>query len=143
MVIISHTGALALQAYSTAHLTLEMKRTVQQGFYNGTYARFGDPQTPVTIHDRPDFHTRSHYDIPNILDSEGMEDTFVLIDEKTPELDAIWLVNPTWYSRSQEEYEQPGDIIHYPVRRSPSGTATSVQQMFQHWPSSRPKDAAT
>ncbi|KAL8838565.1 MAG: hypothetical protein Q9176_004962 [Flavoplaca citrina] len=114
MVIISHTGALALQAYSTAHLTLEMKRTVQHGFYNGTYARFGDPQATVTIHDRPDFHARSHYDIRNILDSEGMEDTFLLIDEKTPELDAIWLVKPTSYSRAEEEDEQPGDVIHHP-----------------------------
>ncbi|KAL8876573.1 MAG: hypothetical protein Q9198_005260 [Flavoplaca austrocitrina] len=114
MVIISHNGALALQAYSTAPLTLEMKRTVQHGFYNGTYARFGDPQATVTIHDQPDFHTRPHYDIRNILDSEGTEDTFVLIDAKTPGLDAIWLVNPTWYSRSQEEYEQPGYLPYDP-----------------------------
>ena len=114
MVLIIHDIALALQAYSTVPLTPETKSTVQESFYNGTWARFGDPQVTVTFHDRADFHARSHYDIRNILDSESMQDDFLVIDEKTPELDAVWLVHPTWFSRYVEKYEQPGEIIHYP-----------------------------
>lgn len=70
-------------------LTPEMERTVQHDFCNGTYARYGDPQVTITIHDRPEFHHRSQYDIRILLDSEGMEDAFVVIDGRTPELDAV------------------------------------------------------
>ncbi|KAI4102382.1 MAG: hypothetical protein LQ345_007375 [Seirophora villosa] len=104
----------ALEAYSTAPLTLEMNRTVQHGFYNGTYARFGDPQVTVTIHDRPEFHGKSHYDLRNLLDSEGMKDDFIVVDETTPDLDALWYVTSTGYSKLQAKTEKPGDVVHYP-----------------------------
>ncbi|KAL8656840.1 MAG: hypothetical protein Q9226_002512 [Calogaya cf. arnoldii] len=116
MVVIRPGATRALLAYSTAPLTAEMNRTVQHSFYNGTYARYGDPQATVTIHDRLDFHGRSHYDMRNILDAEGMEDTFVVVDERTPVLDAVWYVMDTWYSkfREEEEVDLPGAIIKYP-----------------------------
>ncbi|KAL8854704.1 MAG: hypothetical protein Q9221_000486 [Calogaya cf. arnoldii] len=69
-----------------------MTRTLQHGFYNGTWARYGDPQATITIHDRLEFHGRSHYDLRNILDAEGMEDPFV--EEVEPDF--------------------PGSIIKYP-----------------------------
>ena len=112
MVVINHRDWVdALEAYSTAPLTLEMNRTVQHGFYNGTYARFGDLQVTVTIHDHPEFHGKSHYDLRNLLDSEGMEDDFIVVDETTPDLDALWYVLPTGYEMDRVK---PGDIVHYP-----------------------------
>ncbi|KAI4252662.1 MAG: hypothetical protein L6R42_007880, partial [Xanthoria sp. 1 TBL-2021] len=100
-------------------LTPEMKKTVQHGFYNGTYARFGDPQVTITKHDRPEFLHGSQYDIRILLDREGMEDTFVVIDDRTPELDAVWFVEPTWYSQDHEEVEkEPDDVILYPDKKS-------------------------
>ncbi|CAO1598324.1 hypothetical protein XANCAGTX0491_002093 [Xanthoria calcicola] len=112
MVVIDHRVFVdTLEAYSTAPLTLEMNRTVQHGFYNGTYARFGDPQVTVTIHDRPEFHGKSHYDLRNLLDSEGMEDDFIVVDETTPDLDALWYVLPTGY---MIDGVKPGDVVHYP-----------------------------
>ncbi|KAI4221802.1 MAG: hypothetical protein L6R36_006636 [Xanthoria steineri] len=91
-----------------------MNRTVQHGFYNGTYARFGDPQVTITIHDRPEFHGKSHYDLRNLLDSEGMDDDFIVVDETTPDLDALWYVLSTGYSKLQAKTEKPGDVVHYP-----------------------------
>ncbi|KAL8946330.1 MAG: hypothetical protein Q9183_007924, partial [Haloplaca sp. 2 TL-2023] len=77
-----------LQAYSTVPLTPEVKSTVQGSFFNGTLARFSDPIVTVSFHDRADFNARSHYDIRNILDSEGMQDDFLVIDANIQELDA-------------------------------------------------------
>ena len=116
MVVIDHRDWVdALEAYSTAPLTLEMNRTVQHGFYNGTYARFGDPQVTVTIHDRPKFHGKSHYDLRNLLDSEGMEDGFIVVDETTPDLDALWYVLPTGYEMDRVK---AGRYRPLPRRRS-------------------------
>lgn len=50
------------------------------------------PPSPFTTGQK--LHGRSHYDLRNILDSGGMGDAFVVIDEETPKLDTLWFVNP-------------------------------------------------
>ncbi|KAL8638918.1 MAG: hypothetical protein Q9226_008946, partial [Calogaya cf. arnoldii] len=120
MVVIIPFGALIppLNAYSTVPLTTTINETIQHGFWNGTYACFGDPQVTVTIHDRPHFHGKSQYDIRRILDTEGKEGVFLIADERTVELQAIWFVETTAYSQEMDEIRKEDPeyypIIHYP-----------------------------
>lgn len=89
MVVINRCVPHVLNAYSTSPLTLDMTRTVQHGFYDGASARFDNPPVVVNVHDRPEFHGLSHYDIRIALDNEGEKDVFILVDERTFELDAV------------------------------------------------------
>ena len=99
MVVISHGTPTAISAYSTTLLTDAMARTVQHGFYDGTDARFGNPQYVVEIHDRPEFHGISHYDLRHLLDAEGETDAFIVIDQHTQDNDAVWYVADTEYCK--------------------------------------------
>ena len=113
MVIISHyPPILTLNAYSTVPLTPEMITTTQHGFYDGTSARFGNTEVAVAIHNRTSFHGLSHYDIRVALDAEGVLDPFVVLDARTPELDAIWYVETTAKCRAWDSYISPR--ITYP-----------------------------
>ncbi|KAL8811734.1 MAG: hypothetical protein Q9223_002695 [Gallowayella weberi] len=112
MVIINPTAIQNINAYSVSPLTAEMNRTIQHGFYDGTYARYGDPIVSLTVHDRPEFHGISHYDLRITLDREGSLNPFLIIDEKTPELDAVWYVESTEFDRSYQT--EPGEVIEYP-----------------------------
>ncbi|KAL8891978.1 MAG: hypothetical protein Q9215_001089 [Flavoplaca cf. flavocitrina] len=95
MVIITHYAPSVLNAYSTVPLTQSIIDTTQHGFYDGTSARFGDPEVVVDIHNRTDFHGYSHYQLRRALDAEGALFPFVILDEHTPELDAVWYVETT------------------------------------------------
>ncbi|KAL8949736.1 MAG: hypothetical protein Q9222_004182 [Ikaeria aurantiellina] len=111
MVIISRIVIKALHAYPTSPLSPAMVRTTQHGFYDATYARYGNPQVTLAIHDRPEFHGLSHFDMRNFLDSEGLLDAFVVIDERTPQLDAVWYVESTEYCKSRSD-PSPAVIPH-------------------------------
>ncbi|KAL8720130.1 MAG: hypothetical protein Q9225_002975, partial [Loekoesia sp. 1 TL-2023] len=117
MVIISHCVLKVLNAYSTVPLTSEIVKTVQHGFYDGTYARYGDPQVLVNIHNRPEFHGKSHYDIRIALDNEGTLDPFIIADERTPHLDAVWYVEDTAsckYDSDPTHFNPDTQPVRYP-----------------------------
>ena len=95
MVLLPYCLSENIDAYTTAPLTQAMVRTVHHGFYDGSYARFGEPQYIATIHDRPEYHGLSHYDLRNLLDAEGKTDQFIIIDNNTPENNAVWYVETT------------------------------------------------
>lgn len=95
MVVIDLRAPTVINAYSTTLLTDAMIRTVQHAFYDATYARFGNPLYVVAIHDRPEFHGISHYDLRNLLDAENATEAFIVIDQNTPDNDAIWYVPDT------------------------------------------------
>ncbi|KAI4103804.1 MAG: hypothetical protein L6R37_003607 [Teloschistes peruensis] len=86
---------LVMNGYSIAPLTPEMNRSVQHGIYDGSLARYNNPNFKLDLHDRPEFHGISHYDLRVALDAEGMLDPFILVDERTPELGAVWIVEDT------------------------------------------------
>ena len=112
MVIITHYPPQILNAYSTVPLTPAIISTTSHGFYDGTSARFGIPQVVVAIHNRTSFHGLSHYDIRVALDSEGALDPFVILDDRTPELDAVWYVQTTAKCREWDAYVT--DRVTYP-----------------------------
>ncbi|KAL8845743.1 MAG: hypothetical protein Q9221_009111 [Calogaya cf. arnoldii] len=132
MVVIIPFGPLIppLNAYSTVPLTTTINETIRHGFWNGTYARFGDPQVTVTVHDRADFHGKSHYDIRNILDAEGKKDVFLIADERTVELQAIWFVETTAYGQDMDEFEKE-DPDYYPSIHYPDEDFTLWQGHFR------------
>ncbi|KAL8766676.1 MAG: hypothetical protein Q9209_006606 [Squamulea sp. 1 TL-2023] len=95
MVIIGHDSPQILNAYSTVPLTQSIIETTQHGFYDGGVARFGNPQVVVAIHNRTELHGLSHYDLRIALDAEGALDPFVVLDDHTPQLNAVWYVETT------------------------------------------------
>ncbi|KAL9598431.1 MAG: hypothetical protein Q9219_004521 [cf. Caloplaca sp. 3 TL-2023] len=111
MVVISHCVPHVLSAYSTSPLTLDMRRSVEHGFWDGAGGRFGNPSVVVNIHDGAEYHGLSHYDLRLALDNEGMRDTFVVIDAQTPHLDAVWFVKTTEDCKRGSDPSQfrPGD----------------------------------
>ncbi|KAL8653019.1 MAG: hypothetical protein Q9226_004014 [Calogaya cf. arnoldii] len=112
MVIIAHYPPQVLNAYSTVPLTQSIIDTTQHGFYDGTSARFGNPEVVVTIHNRTDFHGLSHYGLRVALDTEGALSPFVVLDDTTPELDAVWYVETT--AKSQYLDSVVDDVVTYP-----------------------------
>ncbi|KAL8659797.1 MAG: hypothetical protein Q9202_006947 [Teloschistes flavicans] len=86
---------LELNGYATSPLTLEMNQTVQHAIYNGSHARYNDTRFKLEMHDRPEFHGISHYDMRVALDAEGMMKPFVIVDENTLDLNAVWYVEDT------------------------------------------------
>ncbi|KAL8751614.1 MAG: hypothetical protein Q9199_006290 [Rusavskia elegans] len=89
MAITAHDQPQVLNAYSTASLTQSIINTTQHSFYDDTSARFGSPEVVVAIHNRTEFHGISHYDLRGALDAVGALSPFVVLDDTTPELDAV------------------------------------------------------
>ncbi|KAL8871124.1 MAG: hypothetical protein Q9174_002978 [Haloplaca sp. 1 TL-2023] len=92
-----------LDAYSTVPLVPSLRTSVLHDFGVGSFARFPNPITAISIHDRPDFHSLSHYDIRQRLDAEGHEDGFIVIDEDTASKHAVWWITSTSNSKSITE----------------------------------------
>ncbi|KAL8703993.1 MAG: hypothetical protein Q9201_002825 [Fulgogasparrea decipioides] len=93
-----------------------MNRTVQHGIYDATWERYNNTAFRLNIYDRPEFHGMSHYDLRLSLDNEGLLDPFVVIDEKTPELNAIWYIDDTENCKLNSD---PKPFGKYPPVRYP------------------------
>ncbi|KAL8734954.1 MAG: hypothetical protein Q9181_003003 [Wetmoreana brouardii] len=93
-----------------------MNRTVQHGVYDATWERYNNTAFRLSVHDRPEFHGMSHYDLRLSLDNEGLLDPFVVIDEKTPELNAIWYID---YTENCKLNSDPRPFGNYPPVRYP------------------------
>ena len=111
MVVISHCNAHQLNAYSTVPLAQSVAASVQKDFGYGSFARFGDPDVTISIHDRPDFHGLSHYSIREKLDLEGLLNDFIIIDDRTADSHAIWYVTTT---EDSKEYTASAVESHNP-----------------------------
>ena len=92
MVVINPRTPSTINAYSTSPLMDLITSTVQHGIYDGSRERFDDSMLQVTIHDRPEFHGLSHYEIRKLLDGEDSPDPFLIVDTHTPSTDAVWYV---------------------------------------------------
>lgn len=69
----------------------------------------------ISIHDRPDLHFLSHYDIRQRLDAEGQKSMIVIIDGDTAENHAVWFVLSTDESQGYTDagfatIEYPGEV---------------------------------
>ncbi len=84
-----------LNAYSTVPLLPELRTFVLHDYNIGSFARFHQPESVLSIHDRPDFHGLSHLEIRIRLDSENKKDEFAIIDETTAKSHALWYVTTT------------------------------------------------
>ena len=99
MVVINHCNPHQLNAYSTVPLAHSTVKAVQQDFAIGSFARFGNPGTTISIKDRPDFYGASHYSMREKLDLEGSLDEFLIMDDRTADSHAIWYVQTTEISK--------------------------------------------
>lgn len=94
--------------YSTVPLTPAIRTSVQNDYYIGSYARFQDPATAISISNRTDFHNLSHLQIRETLDRENKTGLFFLIDSRTLESNAIWYVESREASLAITESIGPG-----------------------------------
>ncbi|KAI4098855.1 MAG: hypothetical protein LQ339_006259 [Xanthoria mediterranea] len=78
-----------LNAYSTVPLLPEVRTSVLHDYNIGSFARFHQPESVISIHDRPDFHGLSHLEIRIRLDSEDKKEEFAIIDKNTAESHAL------------------------------------------------------
>ena len=99
MVVISHCNPHQLNAYPTVPLAQSVAASVQKDFDYGSFERFGNPGVTISIQDRPDFHSLSHYSIRKKLDLEGLLNDFIIIDDRTADSHAIWYVTTTENSK--------------------------------------------
>ncbi|KAI4222340.1 MAG: hypothetical protein L6R36_006225 [Xanthoria steineri] len=81
---------IVLNAYSTVPLLPELRTSVLHDYNIGSFARFHQPESVISIHDRPDFHGLSHLEIRIRLDSENKKDKLAIIDETTAESHALY-----------------------------------------------------
>ncbi|KAI4178457.1 MAG: hypothetical protein L6R41_008381 [Letrouitia leprolyta] len=84
-----------IDAYSTVPLLPEVRTSVLHDFNIGSFARFHQPRSVISIHDRPEFYGLSQLDIRLRLDRENRAGPFVIIDETTAESHALWWVTTT------------------------------------------------
>ena len=95
MVLFPTYNPYILNAYSTVLLTRNITFAVQSAIWDSTCARFGTPKDAITIHDRPEFHNRSHYEIRTRLDTEGMLNDFIVVNDSTITDNAAWIIVAT------------------------------------------------
>ena len=84
-----------LDAYPNVPITPSVRSSVIHDFNVGSFARFQNPTSVISIHDRPDFHSLSHFEIRQRLDAEGHDSEIVIIDNDTAANHAVWFVLST------------------------------------------------
>lgn len=110
-----------LAAYPNAPLASTVHTAVVHDFNVGSFARFRDPGEVLEIHDRPEFHGLSHLEMRLRLDAERQEDGFVVIDEETAALRAVWWITPTEESEyiNKDMTEAHDPPVSYPGEAFP------------------------
>ncbi|KAL8671362.1 MAG: hypothetical protein Q9168_004144 [Polycauliona sp. 1 TL-2023] len=97
-----------LKAYSTVPLVPELRAAFIHDYKIGSFARFYEPTSFISIQDRPDFYGLSHLDIRLRLDAESLErERFLLIDENTAKLHAIWFIDTQETSDIFQDWTPP------------------------------------
>ena len=91
-----------LSAYSSFPLSDAVKNGISNEFAAGSFARFGYPLEVLTIHDNPDYHNLSAFEVRERLDMAGLPSSFGYIDET-----AITQPHyPIWWVASHEDSEE-------------------------------------
>ena len=105
-----------LDAYPNVPISPSVRASVIHDYGVGSFARFQNPTSVISIHDRPDFHSLSHLEIRQRLDAEGHESEMVIIDGDTAANHAVWFVLSTAESASYTEIEES---YIYPPKQYP------------------------
>ncbi|KAL8737596.1 MAG: hypothetical protein Q9181_001538 [Wetmoreana brouardii] len=108
-----------LDAYPNVPISPSVGTSIIHDFNVGSFARFQHPTSVISIHDRPDLHSLSHFEIRQRLDAEGQHSDIIIIDSDTAANHAVWYVLSTEESAfwTEEEHgagfppkEYPGEI---------------------------------
>lgn len=93
-----------------------MVEAAQYAVHNATWARYGNPDFQLDLHNRSDLYHTAHYDLRLKLDEEGMLDPFVVVDENTLDLNAVWFIESTEYCKLNSDPKDfgPNPPIVYP-----------------------------
>lgn len=84
-----------LDAYPNVAISPSVRTSIIHDYNVGSFARFQNPTSVISIHDRPDFHSLSHFEIRQRLDAEGHDHEIVIIDNDTAANHAVWFVLST------------------------------------------------
>jgi hypothetical protein len=102
-----------LYAYLTSPVSLTNLDRIHAQFAIGAFARFS-PSSELFIRDRPDFYSLSHLKIRQRLDVEGFLDTFLIIEDRTIDSNAVWYIDTTEAGESEEESGiEDGNIVKH------------------------------
>ena len=106
-----------LDAYPNVPISASVRTSTIHDFNVGSFARFHNPTSVISIHDRPDLHSLSHFEIRQRLDAEGQDSEIVIIDNDTAANHAVWFVLSTaesaGYTMESADFppkEYPGEI---------------------------------
>lgn len=72
--------AHVLRGYLTASLDIYVLNQIHADFAAGAYARYGDPQVELFIHDEPRFYGHTPEYVRATLDEERYREDFLIID---------------------------------------------------------------
>ncbi|KAI9735835.1 MAG: hypothetical protein M1834_001300 [Cirrosporium novae-zelandiae] len=94
-----------LYAYLTSPQPLQVLDQVHHDFAIGSFARF-DPSVELFICDRPEFYGKPHVEIRQKLDEEGLQDAFLVIEDRTTDSNAVWYIERTSHAESASEDDE-------------------------------------
>ncbi|KAL9593563.1 MAG: hypothetical protein Q9219_007492 [cf. Caloplaca sp. 3 TL-2023] len=118
-----------LNAYPNVPLSPSVLNLVTHDFNVGTLARFQNPSSLISIHDRPDLYSLSHFEMRQRLDAEGVDQEIIIIDSDTATNHAVWFVRSTFDSEMYTEGTWP------PPKEYPGETPLwKLHMLTQHVP---------
>ena len=121
-----------LDAYPNVPISPADRISIIHDYNVGSFARFQHPTSVISIHDRPDFHSLSHFEIRQHLDAEGHNSEIVIIDGDTAANHAVWFVLSTGESAF---YTELGHDMGFPPKEYPGETPLwKVHILTQHLP---------
>lgn len=91
-----HCVPRVLNAYPNVPIDNSVRTAITHDYNVGSFARFQNPTSVITIHERPDFYSLSHLEIRQRLDAENQRSEIVIIDQDTAANHAVWFVLPTY-----------------------------------------------
>ena len=121
-----------LDAYPNLPISPSVRNSIIHDYNVGSFARFRNPTSVISIHDRPDFHSLSDFEIRLRLDAEGHDGQVVIIDSNTAANHAVWFVLSTLES---EFYTDLGKDIGLPPKEYPGEVPLwKLHILTQHLP---------
>ena len=96
-----------LDAYPNIPINASVNSSITHDYNIGTQARYRNPSSLISIHDRTDLYSLSHFHMRQRLDSEGKLDEIVIIDGDTAANHAVWFVRSTFDSEFISETDPP------------------------------------
>ena len=127
-----HCVPRVLNAYPNAPINASVRNSIIHDYDVGSFARFQNPTSVISIQNRPDFHSLSHLEIRQRLDAEDHKSEIVVIDQNTAASHAVWLVLSTADSKDYTDLEMG---TPYPPREYPGEpTLWKVHILTQHLP---------